>query len=303
MVDFNQYVNSHLSRKIDMGKSGADVYELDNSCIAKHIRRSELGNDSLWNSYKNESLFYTHFSSKTYPFLPEVYHLYQSDDEIQLVMKRYQPLDRNCFDDTMFEKIIAVLANVHSLPVPDFLPRTAAKPIELSQDDISQYLSVWHDVINEHGQEFPADKLSEIAENINTVNQKLYSEKQWVCHGDFHFENLLSDDNGNIIVCDWQGIGLGHVSGDISFFLSRLSADGINISKDKAIQTYCNFSNSDIKEEIALQMSLSNLNVSFMYWHEYLHGCSNVRVGEIYYKMIEDMDYLSGFCGLSATYG
>ena len=50
MVDFNQYVNSHLSRKIDMGKSGADVYELDNSCIAKcpQLTVDRISNPNWW---------------------------------------------------------------------------------------------------------------------------------------------------------------------------------------------------------------------------------------------------------------
>ena len=45
----------------------------------------------------------------------------------------------------------------------------------------------------------------------------------------------LTDHNGNIIVIDWQNVSIGHASSDISFFLSRLSADGIEISKEKAI--------------------------------------------------------------------
>ena len=36
------------------------------------------------------------------------------------------------------------------------------------------------------------------------------------------------------------------------------------------------------------QMALSNLNVSFMYWHMYLHGAGRERVQNIFGKMAED---------------
>lgn len=293
MVDFNQYVIEHLLRRITTGKSGANVYELTNSRIAKYIQRSTLDSDSLWHSYKREFLFYTHFISSAYPFLPKIYHCYQSDDEIQIIMKKYQPLRRNRLDNAVLEKVLAVLAQIHSLPIPDFLPSIKTVPLTIDQADISKYLLGWQEVIEEHGQEFSKRSLYKIAENINDINRKVHSTKSTLCHGDFHFENLLEDNNGNIIVCDWQSVSLGHVSGDISFLLSRLSADGYNINKENAIQIYCKYSNTKItREEIALQMSLANFNTSFMFWHNYLHGCSVDRVRDIFDKMVKDLEFL-----------
>ena len=43
--------------------------------------------------------------------------------------------------------------------------------------------------------------------------------KKVLIHGDFHWDNLL-EDAGNILICDWQGVGIGGASGDISFFLA-----------------------------------------------------------------------------------
>lgn len=292
MNDFKQYVDSHLLRRITIGKSGADVYELDNGCIAKHIRRRDML-DSLWESYKREYLFYTYFSSKDRKFLPEIYHCCCYDDEIQIIMKKYRPMELQNLDDNMLEKILFVLTRIHSLPIPDFLPQGEREPLRFEQADIWQYRNGWQAVLDEHGQAFSEYDLSVIAENINAVNQKFHCKRQWCCHGDFHFENLLTDEQENIIVCDWQGVGPGHVAGDISFLLSRLSADGCSIRKEKAIRIYCGVSDMDIAEdEIAIQMSLSNLNTAFMFWHHYLHGCSRDRVNEILIPMIGDMKNL-----------
>ena len=45
---------------------------------------------------------------------------------------------------------------------------------------------------------------------------------------------------------------------------------------------------------IRQQMCLTNLNTSFRYWHQYLHGSSEERVRDIYEKMVADAKELAG---------
>ena len=82
------------------------------------------------------------------------------------------------------------------------------------------------------------------------------------------------------------------MSGDISFFLSRLSADGYGIGEKAVIGMYCQSaerSGSRIQAvEIERQMCLANLNTSFRFWHQYLHGSTAERVAGIYEKMLTD---------------
>ena len=112
------------------------------------------------------------------------------------------------------------------------------------------------------------------------------------------FENILQDTQGNIKVLDWQNCGTGHVSGDISFLLSRLSADGYKIDEKRVIDQYCKSAkrggNSIQPQEIEIQMSLANLNTSFQFWHHYLHGSTTERVAGIYDKMLADTKKLAG---------
>ena len=42
------------------------------------------------------------------------------------------------------------------------------------------------------------------------------------------------------------------------------------------------------------KMCLTNLNTSFRYWHQYLHGSSEERVRDIYEKMVADAKELAG---------
>jgi len=200
-------------------------------------------------------------------------------------------------NDFMLEKVFNVLTQIHNMPIQKFLSEKNEVALQLEKDEINQCMNGWYDVIREHSGVFTENDLYKIGENINIINKQLHPSKKMCCHGDFHFENILSDCQGNIIVCDWQNVNNGHVSGDISFFLSRLAADGIGISKEKAIQMYCRLSTNNITyEEIAIQMSLSNLNTSFIHWHNYLRGCSIERVHGIWNKMIEDAEYLYKIC-------
>ncbi len=291
--DFEKYIDEHITETITVGKSGASVYELDHVHIAKHIKRNLVQSDDDWDSYLRESQFYSSYASHSYSFLPKVHHLSKTDDEILILMEKYHPIDRHELNDATLEKVFEVLAQIHCMQPPEFSPETDTCALQLTEDEIDQYLSGWCDVIREHGNVFSERDLIKIGEHINTINKKAYTSKKTCCHGDFHFDNLLQDDGGNIIVCDWQNVHCGHGSGDISFFLSRLSADGFEISKEKALKTYCRFSPGDANyDDISIQMSLANLNTSFIHWHNYLKGCSTERVRKIRDKMIEDAEYL-----------
>lgn len=296
-INFEKYIDEHMTAKITTGKSGANVYELDHTRIAKHIRRELLQSDTNWDAYCRELLFYSNYTSEVFAFLPRVYHCYQTDNEIQLIMEKYRPINRCNLDNGVLEKVFNVLTQIHKMPLPNFLPKTDEGELSLEADEINAYLKGWRDILREHGNAFSADDLYKIGENINTVNQRAYTPMKMCCHGDFHFDNLLTDDRGNIIVCDWQNVNASHLSGDISFLLSRLSADGYNISKEKAIRMYCQFSTANITyDEISIQMSLANLNTSFVHWHNYLRGCSTERVRSIWERMIEDAEYLYDMC-------
>jgi hypothetical protein len=69
--------------------------------------------------------------------------------------------------------------------------------------------------------------------------------------------------------CDWQGVGVCGASADLSFFMSRLSAD-----------------------ELERHMKAANVITSFRFWHYYLHGNDTERVRGIYDKMISDYQAL-----------
>ena len=112
-------------------------------------------------------------------------------------------------------------------------------------------------------------------------------------HGDFHWDNFLADDAGNLLVCDWQGVCVGGESDDISFFMSRSGADGISIDEQLFLDAYSgavrDLTGRRVNaEEIRRHMAAANIITTFAFWHMYLHGNDAERVKGIYGKMAED---------------
>jgi hypothetical protein len=98
-------------------------------------------------------------------------------------------------------------------------------------------------------------------------------------------------NNEHIVVCDWQCVGIGKGAGDISFFISRGKADGININEESLINHYCerlsSYSKTEInKSDIYNVINASTVFTSFMYWAYYLKNADLDTVLEIYNKMV-----------------
>ncbi len=276
--------------EIKKGQSGAEVYDIKGAQIYKHVKRESIENDKF-DTYTKEALLYRALCPRK--FLPEIQDIEISDDEITLVMKKYRELERDDISNELIQKIATVLADIHSMEIPEFLLSGKKNADLLSNEEIKNCLDGWNSVLGEHPGEFDNSLLIEISENINSIISWHDSEDKVLSHGDFHWDNLLTDETGEIKVCDWQGVNVEGESADISFFFSRLEADGISIDRGLFLKYYSEESkrkNGTVAEakEIEQHIKASNIITTFRFWHYYLHGNPVERVREIYGKMVED---------------
>ena len=283
-------------REITTGQSGAGVYETDNGLILKLVERSRLDN-VVFDTYKREALFYAAECPK--PYLPEVLHNEVSDDKIIILMRKYQQPDRCKPDDELLGKIAVILARIHNEAVPDFIRVDMKRPEPLSEQALNECYEGWMSVLSEHPGVFEEERLSDIKKDINRLINWHNMETQGLIHGDFHWDNLLLDDAGDLRICDWQSVNIGGVSADLSFFMSRLAADGFGIDEKKFVGMYVNavkeLSGKEINaEDIIKHIKAANVITSFMFWHHYLHGNEEQRVREIYNKMTADYNKYGG---------
>lgn len=293
--NFEEYLAAHMTGMIGLGQSGAKVCRLDDGKIAKHVQRRLLQSDETWERYRRESLFYSCYSGATHSFLPQIHYNALREDELLLIMQAYQPVSQaQLATPEVLNHALETLAQIHTLPAPEFLSAGEPTPFHLDTQTLEACRQGWLSVLREHPGRFSENDLHTVAENINPVNARLFAPRLALTHGDFHCENLLTDDSGRIIVCDWQNCGVGDVTGDISFLLSRLSADGYPLDTTQALETYCRHASIPDPAPLDSQMRLANLNTTFLFWHEYLHNSPEERVRQLFDHMVEDMRVLLG---------
>lgn len=278
--------------EIKAGQSGANVYEIDGKYVLKHTVRERL-KEELFITYTREVLFYRDQMTRQRAYLPEVLRAETSENEILILMKKYCRPERSAINAELIQKITTSLAALHTDAPPSFLRRDREKAESLSDRMITECLCGWKNVLAEHPGSFRESQLNEIAGKINHLIAWHDTEDRVPVHGDFHWDNLLQDENGNILLCDWQGVDLGGASGDLSFFLSRLGGDGIHIDAAAFLDHYVDavrkISGKQIRrQDIIRHMNAANVITSFLFWHQYLHGNSEERVGDIYSKMTKD---------------
>lgn len=293
-MNIAQYLQIHHAMSVAAGKSGAEVFYLDNGTTAKYARRDAISRD-IWDSCIREARFYESISHLDLSFLPKIMYLEITDEELLIVMHQYTPLTVDRLTPQMLSQILGALASLHRETPPEFL-LSEYQPIPPHIDSATAAACAegWASVLAEHGQEFSADAAFPIlaAGQFNRINERHTLKKTVLCHGDFHMGNILLDDADNPIFCDFQSCGIGDGCGDLSFFISRLSADGVQISSDSIIESYSTHSGLSV-DEIKKRMALSNFNTSFLFWHQYLHGSDTVRVHTIFDAMKSDFVQLS----------
>ncbi|MDE6923637.1 MAG: aminoglycoside phosphotransferase family protein [Acetatifactor sp.] len=294
ITNVEEYLSVHEKRQIRNGRSGALVWETEGKYVLKYVQRAALPEPEVYKLYQNEAHFYRLWeqkrNEKILTCLPEVLDVQVSDQEILILMKKYQELSGEEAGEELLERIMGALAVIHTQEIPAFLRREQKQPEYLGEDQIESCLAGWRSVLAEHEGMFDEGILTKAAADINEVIGWHHEEEQVLNHGDFHWDNLLQKENGDIVVCDWQGVNAGGASGDISFFLSRLGANGITMDREKAAESYCRkrfqlTGQSISREDLLRHMDAANMMTSFQFWHQYLHGSDCDRVRRIYEKM------------------
>ena len=162
------YLKKNEKKLFAGGKSGARVYDIGGDCVLKQIYRAELGNDELYEAYRKEAWWYADGGAGL-GCLPEVLGLRSTEEEISILMKRYQMLSRREINKELLEKIMRGLATVHVSEIPPLLmqKRHAAQP--LSEEQIRASVEGWRAVLDEHPGVFDSALLERIAEGINRI--------------------------------------------------------------------------------------------------------------------------------------
>lgn len=242
-------------------------------------------------SYRKEYDFYQLNQNIQLPYIPKIiYAEIHSAYGILLVMECYKSIAHNQWDFDLQKRAVDLCAKLNSVPVKQLAPLGIQwNPMQIDKDFTRNSYQTWVNVIEEHEGRFNRNVLDVIYKNLVEVYSVLNSPPQYVCHGDFHPENVLTDGE-QLYICDWQGINIGKCVGDISFFISRGLGFGIHIDAEMLLAYYCErlseYTGIEIESgTLQKELSASTLLVTFSFWANYLKNSSYERVAEHFLEM------------------
>lgn len=286
---------------VNTGASGAKLWRIDTggrTYVLKHAHPSFHSDPGLIEGYRKEFEFYKLNESLKLPFLPGIVHAELHDDYgILLVMDCCEPIPHERWDLPLQKQAADLCARLNSLPADVLAPMNLHfNRTQIDPDFTAKAYEDWKFVLGQHKGRFDEALLDEIYENIGIVCPILNAEPYSVCHGDFHPDNLLLSADG-LRLCDWQNVGVGKCSGDISFFIGRGLGFGIDMNADELLDYYCaklsEYSGAQVeKTTILKEKYASTLLVTLSFWANYLKDCPAERVAVQFDDMAEAYRYL-----------
>lgn len=80
--------------------------------------------------------------------------------------------------------------------------------------------------------------LDEIQERVPDISASLAAEPWTLLHGDFRLDNLLYRSNGEIVVLDLQGLGMGRPAVDVAYFITTALTAEHREEEEQLLRTY-----------------------------------------------------------------
>ena len=286
---------------ITNGASGAFVFDVAEKYIAKYTQQT-AHNADLYPMFVKEYDFYRKYSGKRYEFIPTVMFQTATQDELLIVLRKYTPIHHGEWNDALIHQAMQLCARVNAIDTGDFTPPAQHK--SGYGDDYDSYpLSASYQNWQLLQQKFPADIDASSLEAMYKAFAQIKLEAEALaipkalCHGDFHPGNFLRDGD-NLLICDWQTVGISKGIGDVAFFANRGTDMGIVINRQKAIEAYHEAMQSLTNQNIDLgtlgkYVAATDFYVSFKFWAEHLQSSDKSRVLSIYTFMADSYELLS----------
>ena len=286
-------------KRVTLGASGSEVFEISNQSkcvILKIIDLAESDHEQI-NMFMKEFNFYLNVKDKDINFIPQILHTECKDDYALILMKKYESVTIKEWNPKLQNDVVNLIVDVNMLP-KEFIGEHAETQSLDDKVNTEFCCNEWIKLLSNYGDAFNTDIIYKIYSNLEKIENRQSNLPECLVHGDFHLNNVLRDlDDGHLILCDWQNVGKGNGTGDISFLVSRGNSDGMMLDEKEILASYCKKYSSKSSNEIQLadvlkENAIQTVLVCFKFWHLYLHDAEFERVEQIYNQMAKAYEYL-----------
>lgn len=285
---------------ITEGASGAHVWSIDDRFIVKYAYLPSL-DAGIRRQFRNELAFYRRCGNGI-EFVPNVIYSHGSDEEILLVLQQYRPIPIGEWDAGLQKRAMETCARLNALETSSFQGILENEPDaepDAEELPLSESYANWLRLSDRFPNKLDAKLLEEMERHFEAVGQyeRTLAIPQTMRHGDCHPSNFLLDGD-SLMLCDWQGVGIGSGIGDVAFFISRGMDMGLAIDRHRLIAEYAGAlrkcAGIDVPIDMLLRsMAASEFMVAFRFWAEYLQEAEEARVMGIYRAMEENYNLLA----------
>ncbi len=261
----------------------------------------EEAGEYRFESAKRELRFYEDVAPELCVSVPRLIAFDVSRESVTLLFDCYEPAGRASeWTTSLFEAVARSLGHYHArnTDVDALRRRWPWIPTEgpaFNRESIDEALSQWtlisrvdrlHDVLNRGVIDF----IGRLAGDLDRLDYLRSRLPPTLRHGDFHVDNLLMDESGNILWADWQEVQIGHPIEDLSHLVARARVDGAAVPDAAVAAAY--HQELSITVDVTLDvvreaLSASELMKIILHWPFYLGHASTERVKLLVDKMFE----------------
>jgi len=264
----------------------------NNQYFIKYANTSTIDSEGM-NQCRNEYAFYEKYAGKL-DFLPEVVYQTANDNEVLLVLKKYETIPPHRWDKALLQQAVEICTRINAL---DCTAYSAFSWLETENEPGRYSLQESCDNWMRLHKKFPDNIDAKVLDNMHNDFYKIakYSEELTIpntfCHGDFAPDQLLLD-GARLLVCDWAYTHYGKGIGAVAYFCVRGIDQKLPIDRDALIAYYSealhNHTGISVAPELLVQyVNVSEWLVAFRYYAEYLQDADRSRAIGSYKDMVE----------------
>lgn len=274
---------------LHQGRNGTRVYRVRTGQEEFILKQGGTSRHEDLREYR----FYQLAQALALPYTPRLLGAQRHPEfGLLLLLSAYRPLARSQHGQALHYQLAEVCARLHFADGPKLIKALGLrhKPPGGAQSLRGGFES-WCRLAGRH----PAlslTRLTQVYQRLPFLLEPLRQAPFQYMHGDLHPENILLNQEGQVVLCDWQSYRAGKGAGDLAFYVQRAQADGLAVDRHTLFDCYAKWARHHGRirlpeSRLRAEWFASMLYATFVLWPESLQDAPGDQVGRVYSMLME----------------